>query len=402
MRPLRLAFNHTRLDSLGGVEGYIFNLLHYLLERGHSVDFFGGKFPIDVKHPRLRIVRIPFLRSPRPLRVASFALLSHLYIAREERKQPYDIVQGFSRTYYHTLYRDGSGCRQDYCELYLDRMARKGIRSLYYRINPVDQLVQTIERARYVTRPQRMVIAISSFVRDQILSRYPVRPETVRVIYSGVDCERFHPRLREEGRAKISTLLPPPPGARRHRYLAFVGNDYHRKGLDLVLEVLAERLKESRNSAPDFSLIVAGNDARASHYERKAQDLGLAGRARFLGKRSDISELLAGSDVLLLPSFFDAYANISSEALASGTPVIASSTSGAAELIRPGYGWVLKRNDSSELSRCLNEFFSVEDLGSMREAARGKALELSWDKHYEKIEELYGEVVGDARGDGWL
>jgi UDP-glucose:(heptosyl)LPS alpha-1,3-glucosyltransferase len=228
----------------------------------------------------------------------------------------------------------------------------------------------------------------------------------VRVVYSGVDCERFHPGLREAGRAKIAALfsLPhtsspqhePPPVAfdGRERYLAFVGNDYHRKGLDLVLEALAALLQRGPARAAALRLIVAGRDARAAAYERKARSLGLASRARFLGSRPDVPDLLAGSDVLLLPSYFDAYANVSSEALASGTPVIASATSGAAELIRAGHGWVLAQNGAVELGKALESFLSVEDLGPMRAAARKAALELRWDKHYSQIEDLYGELVG--------
>jgi glycosyltransferase involved in cell wall biosynthesis len=298
MKPLRLAFNHTRLEFTGGVEGYIGNLLGYLLDRGHTVDFFGGKVGAQLTHPNFRLVRVPYLRSPRPLRVASFARWSRRLIEREERVRPYDIVQGFSRTYYHTLYRDGSGCRQDFCELYLDRFVRRGLRKLYYGWNPVDRIVRRIEEKRYVERPQRLVIAISAFVRDQILRHYPVAPETVRVIYSGVDCERFHPRWRGAGRAKIAALLGGEEKLGARRVLAFVGNDYHRKGLDLVLEALARRAARSAGDGPDPVLVVAGGDSRAVEYERRAVSLGLAGSAFFLGKRSDVPEILAGADVL--------------------------------------------------------------------------------------------------------
>ena len=399
-RPLRIALNHTRLDSTGGVEGYISSLLERLLDQGHRVDFFGGKFLLELKHPLLRIIRIPYVRSPRPLRVASFAILSHRIIAREERKAPYDIVQGFSRTYYHTLYRDGAGCRQDYCELYLDRFARKGIRKLYYRLNPVDALVRRIERQRYVLRPQKMVIAISNFVKDQILGRYPVKPETVRVIYSGVDCMRFRPDLREKGRAAFQSLLPPAAGAPRRRRLVFAGNDYHRKGLDLILQVLSARLRGAKDGAADFSLLVAGSDERAADYERKASEMGLGARVRFLGKRQDLPEILAGADLLLLPSYFDAYANVTSEALASGTPVMVSPTSGAAEFVRPEYGWVLRRNNAEDLSRALGDFFSRSDLEPLRAQARAAALELSWERHYEEIDRAYREFVASKEKAG--
>jgi len=393
VKPLRIAFNHTRLDSSGGVEGYIANLLRYLLDRGHSVDFFTGKVRFELKHPGLRIFRVPYIRAPRPARVASFALLSHRCIAREEKKRPYDIVQGFSRTYYHTLYRDGSGCRRDYCELYLNRLARSGLRRLYYSMNPIDRLVRTIERIRYVKRPQVMVIAISSLVREQILRRYHVAPETVRVVYSGVDCDRFHPDLRETGRRTVTGLFPESDPGQRSRYVAFVGNDYRRKGLDLVLEALAFRFKEPRQGEPALYLFVAGRDSRASSYERQAAALGLADRVRFLGSRSDIPELLAGSDALLFPTYFDAYGNIANEALASGIPVITSSTAGAAELIRPEHGWVLEENDARHLSSALEEFCKIEDLAPTRQAAREAALALSWDRHYGELEKIYQELA---------
>ncbi len=393
MRPLRLALNHTRLDRTGGVEGYLWNLLHHLLARGHSIDLFAGKFLAEISHPNLRIIRVPYLRSPRPIRVASFASWSAKAIARQEQIRPYDVVQGFSRTYYHTLYRDGAGCRADYCEHYLDRWARLGLRKLFYRLNPVDWIVRRIERKRYVERPQKRVIAISSFVRNQILTRYPsVQPESVRVVYSGVDCDLFHPRHREAGQGRISLIFGGPQPQDTVRTLLFVGNDYHRKGLDLVLEALSSR-RSARTGNVDARLVVIGQDARAPEYERKAASLGLSRCVRFLGKRSDVPELMAGADALLLPSYFDPYANVSSEAMASGTPVIASSTSGAAELIRPCHGWVLKQNDAASLRIAIDAFLSVRDLSPLREAARKTAMDLSWDRHYEEIEGIYAEVA---------
>jgi UDP-glucose:(heptosyl)LPS alpha-1,3-glucosyltransferase len=391
MRPLRFALNHTRLASSGGVEGYIWSLVRFLLERGHSVDFFAGKLLAEIEHPAFRAIFVPHLRAPQSLRVASFALASRRAIEREERRRPYDIVQGFSRTYHHTVYRDGSGTRDDYRELYLEPHVRRGLRRLLAAVSPLDAIVRRIERKRYVERPQRMVIAISGFVRDQILRRYPVAPETVRVVYSGVDCERFHPRRREQGRAKLRAIAGGAAGP-AERYLAFVGNDYSRKGLDIALEALALLRQGGAAGGPAFRLFVAGRDAHAARFELRAHGLGLERSVHFLGPRDDIPDILAGADALLLPSRFDAYANVSSEALASGTPVIASATSGAAELIRPEHGRVLERNDPAGLARSLAEL-AARDLSPLRSAARQAALALSWERHYSELEALYEEVL---------
>ena len=177
----------------------MFRLLRSLLERGHAVDYFCARVESELAHPRLRIVRVPTPRAPRALRVAAFARGSRRAILRAGR---YDVVQGFGRTCHHTLYRDGSGCFADYREAFLDRVKRRGLRALA-RLSPTDRVVQAIERARYGAQPPPRVLAISNLVREQILRRYPLPPERVRVLYSGVDLEGRHPRLREAGRAEL-------------------------------------------------------------------------------------------------------------------------------------------------------------------------------------------------------
>src|SRR5262249_29461950 len=141
------------------------------------------------------------------LRVALFARRSARAIEKRAREAPYDVVQGFGRTWYQTVYRDGSGCHADYKEAYLDRVKRRGWRRTHYRLFPTDRTAQAIQGRRYVARPPRVVVAISGLVRDQILRRHPVSPERVRVLYNGIDLERHHPRLAEAGRAQLLPSL---------------------------------------------------------------------------------------------------------------------------------------------------------------------------------------------------
>jgi glycosyltransferase involved in cell wall biosynthesis len=77
--------------------------------------------------------------------------------------------------------------------------------------------------------------------------------------------------------------------------------------------------------------------------------------------------------------------------------VIASATSGAAELIRPGHGWVLERNDVADLGRRLIELRAARDLSPLRSAARDAALLLSWERHYAELEGIYAEVLERER-----
>jgi UDP-glucose:(heptosyl)LPS alpha-1,3-glucosyltransferase len=384
---LHLAFNHTRLADTGGVESYLFQLVHALLRRGHRIDYFCARREAEIEHPGFRVVDVPQPRRPTSLRVALFARRSAAAIAQAEATRRYDVVQGFGRTWYQTLYRDGSGCYADYRAAYLDRVKRSGwFRS--QRLFPSDRVVQRIERRRYAKRPPRAVVAISRLVREQILRRYALPPERVRVLYSGVDLERHHPRLAEAGRAELQRACE------ARRTLVFVGSDFGRKGLDLLLDALARLEREPSCASRAWAVAVIGRDNREEKWKEAAAARGLARRVRFLGFRRDVPALLAGADGLLLPSWFDAFGNVVAEALACGTPALVSASCGAAEWIRDGEnGFVVARQDAALWAERLRAWLAHDVTDGMREMARRTALAYPWDAHVDALLALYRDVA---------
>ena len=384
---MRIAFNHTRLADTGGVESYLFRLVHALLQRGHHIDYFCARREAEIDHPDFRVVDVPQPRRPTSLRVALFARRSAAAIAQAESAQRYDVVQGFGRTWYQTLYRDGSGCHADYRAAYLDRVKRSGwFRS--QRLFPSDGVVQRIERRRYAKRPPRAVVAISQLVREQILRRYALPPERVRVLYSGVDLERHHPRLAEAGRAELLRAC----GSRR--VLVFVGSDFGRKGLDLLLDALARLERDPSCASRAWAVAVIGRDNREEKWKEAAAARGLARRVHFLGFRRDVPALLAGADALLLPSWFDAFGNVVAEALACGTPALVSASCGAAEWIRDGEnGFVVAQQDAALWAERLRAWLARDVPDGMREMARRTALAYPWDAHVDALLALYHDVA---------
>jgi UDP-glucose:(heptosyl)LPS alpha-1,3-glucosyltransferase len=396
--PLRIALNHTRLADSGGVEAYIFRLVHALLARGHAVDYFCARVDRPIEHPAFRTFSVPQPRRPTSLRVALFARRSARAIAGSARDVPYDVVQGFGRTWYQTVYRDGSGCHADYKEAYLDRVKRRGWRRTHYRLFPTDRAVQAIERWRYVARPPRVVIAISRLVREQILRRYALPPERVRVLYNGIDLERHHPRLAEAGRAQLLPALFGPDargdGVSPPRALVFVGSDFGRKGLDLLIDALGELEGDASLAGRRYAVAVVGRDHREEQWQLRAARRGVATRLRFLGYRDDVPSLLAGSDGLVLPSWFDAFGNVVAEAVACGAPVVASASSGGAEWIRDGEnGFVVTRQEPACLARALRALLLRDDVSRLREMARRTALAYPWDAHVDALLALYREAA---------
>jgi len=172
-----------------------------------------------------------------------------------------------------------------------------------------------------VLRASRHVVAVSAQTRDDLLRVYGLPPDRVTVIPSGVDHRRFTP------------LLDPRPALLRwglRRYFLFVGNLFPHKNLFRLLEAF-------RAVPGDIQLVLAGH--RDPRYlpalERHVELLGVGGRVRFLGYVADaeLPALYAGAVALVLPSLYEGFGLPALEAMACGTPVIASTAGGLREAV---------------------------------------------------------------------
>ena len=143
--------------------------------------------------------------------------------------------------------------------------------------------------------------------------------ERTLVLRNGVDLELFRPRDRARARAAL--------GAEGFILLC-VGSLIERKGHDLVIEALTQ--------LPDCTLVIAGDGPRRAELEALARRVGAQDRVRFLGEtpHADLPDLYAAADVLLLPSSREGWANVLLEAMACGTPVVATDVNGTGEVVR--------------------------------------------------------------------
>lgn len=112
------------------------------------------------------------------------------------------------------------------------------------------------------------------------------------------------------------------------------------KGHDVTLAALAQML--------DAYLWIAGDGPDRSRLEQLAQDLGVAGRVRFLGWRDDSSALLRAADVCVFPSRAEPFGNVIPESWANRVPVVAASAYGPRWLIRNGADGVLVPIDDAQ------------------------------------------------------
>jgi UDP-glucose:(heptosyl)LPS alpha-1,3-glucosyltransferase len=387
---MRIALLHPRASLEGGVEGQIHELAVRLLDAGHELHWICER-RADALDPRIRCHRLvtPAL-APRAARVLLFDRLARRELARQG---PFDVVHGFGKTARHDVYRDGSGCRDDFQAFALaDGSAwRRALR----RHGPYARAVARIERERYRPGSCRVVLAISSLVREQILRRYELDPARVRVLHPAVDTDRFSPRLAPAARAQVRAELGLPHAA---PLLAFVGSDFRRKGLPSLLAALRE--------LPGAHALVLGGDrpARAARMRELARELGVASRVRFEGVRGDPERRLAAADGLVFPSGFDAFGNAVLEAMACGLPVVVSRRAGSAEIVLPGKTGALvdAPEDAAQLAAAIRPFLEPRLRAEAGRLARLEAEKHGWPAQLESVLGVYREVAEQKRREARL
>ena len=237
----------------------------------------------------------------------------------------------------------------------------------------------------------RLVLALTERDREQAIQTYGLDPQKVVVVKSGIDTGMFRPLQVNKGR-----LLKGYGIHEAQRPVVFFGGKLTAiKGVDVLLE--AARIY-SRSAGRPITLIAGDGDARAS-LEKQAHALELEG-VYFLGYQSQrhMVKLYNVADVVVLPSREDWFPLVAMEALACGTPVVASDVGGLRQLVNQQTGRLVTPDDPSALAE---EVVALLQVG-FKEKARGSAARhirqnFSWENTVGSIEGVYGDLTGLRR-----
>lgn len=207
----------------------------------------------------------------------------------------------------------------------------------------------------WALRRATRVFTVSERLR-QFAIRSGARPERVKTIPNGIEPAVFFPRDRESCRIKHGF----PAG---RRLIVSAGALVERKGHHRVIEAL----KFVRETGTDAYLAIAGGPGPEGAYERQLRErtsaLGLTASVRFLGPVSSdvMAELMSAADVCCLASTNEGWPNVVHEALACGTPVVATDVGAVPDMLVHGrHGLVVPVNDPPALVRALQEALAMD------------------------------------------
>jgi len=178
------------------------------------------------------------------------------------------------------------------------------------------------------------------------------------------------------------------------RTILFVGRaSSPEKGLRYLLEAMPYVL----SVFPDLKLVIVGEtkpDTKASCLIRQ---LGIQGNVIYEGKvpHHELSKYYARADVLIIPSLSEGLPKVLIEALACGTPVIATKVGGIPEVIRDGYnGLLIEPGKPEEIAKVIIRVFSdFELLDTLSSRVRRSVQNFSWDKAISEFLKMYEELL---------
>lgn len=334
--------------------------------RFRRVPAYDRRHGVEIAHPR-------FLVGPG---TSLYALEARAYAAgiartveRLHERFPFDLVHA------HFIYPDGAVAW---------RIAQRyGVPFVVTEHAPWTGWLDRVGIARQAVPAARSAAAIMSVSTSVLDTVHAYAGEAVRatVVPVGVDADLF---------------VPGDEDARRADQILFVGFINLNKGIDVLLDAMA---RLAAQDAPGRLLLVGGSFYRHTRLQeerlrRQAAMLGLGDRVTFLGRRPqhEVARLMAESAVVVLPSRAESFGAVLVEALACGTPVVATRCGGPEDIVVDGVGELVPVEDPEALADALTRVLADPGRYDVAQLRRYALERFGWPKIADQILAVYREA----------
>ncbi len=263
-----------------------------------------------------------------------------------------------------------------------------------YRINGEKEVLKEADR----------IIAATTAESVQLLWLYQVDESKVLIIPPGVDVCKFYPIPPDEAKEYIGV---PPCG----RMLLFVGRMEPLKGLNVLIEAIGIMRDNDVLKENPFCLAIIGGEPdeygegannELSRVKELSGQYGLQDLITFLGNRSQDSlpYYYSAAEAVVVPSQYESFGMVALEAMACGTPVVASQIGGLAYLVQDRVtGYTVPVDDPKELADRITSLLQDPSLrDKMGSQAVRVAQDYAWEKIAAKLVPVYESLLGNAAG----
>ncbi len=248
-----------------------------------------------------------------------------------------------------------------------------------------------------VVRAADRIVAATPTEKQQLITWYDADPAKIAIIPPGVDLDRFHPIDQNEAKARLGIPL-------HHTNILFAGRIERLKGVDTLLRAACLLRHDHPEVMDNVCLAIVGGDPWAENLDAEMarlqalrSELGVHDLVTFLGAKDQktLPYYYAAAAFVVMPSYYESFGLVALEAMAMGTPVIASEVGGLVHLVKHGYnGLHVPAGDPAALARRMYELITnVDYRKKLGHQARHYAAHFDWNRIAGRILALYCELV---------
>lgn len=312
----------AELSQKGGLEKAFYAIADGFLRKGYEISVLTKTRSCSIDK-RMHIHHISSVKWPKSFRLLSF----NSEVKRWIKKNPSSIVFSMDRTTCPTHMRAGNGVHAAY-------LAKSDGIENSFSLSPYHKTILHLEKKGFENKETKTIFVNSSMVKEEILHYYNVDPDKIEVVHNGVEWDAMQVPFAkwEDERKKVAKRFRLDPDC---FHFLFVGHGYTRKGLNILLKGLSLLPRKS------FFLSVIGEDKHIGLFRSLAAQLGLEKNIAFLGRQRNVIPFYQLADCLVIPSFYDPFANVTVEALAMGLRVISSKSNGGHEVLTKENGHII-------------------------------------------------------------
>lgn len=255
-----------------------------------------------------------------------------------------------------------------------------------------------LEKEMEVLKAADRIIAATPLEKMQIKGKFDVGPDKVDVIPCGVDSNLFKPWKSEEAKFHL--------GLNGQRFILFVGRIDPIKGIDRLIRAMDILTRYDEDNVNGIKLVIVGGclpyqttaeNGELKNLMRLTSELNLKDRVEFLGaKRQDLLPYYYSSaEVCVLPSRYESFGIVALEAMACGTPVVASKVGGLSYVIGDERtGFLVPEGDPELLAERIKWLLAHPDTREKFGREASKWVErFEWSVITDRVINLYSQLV---------
>ncbi len=379
--------------DVGGMNLYILALSHEMNKLGVEVDIFARRHDPDEPeiiniNERTRLIHIPAGAAKDIAKTEIYDCLPEFqanlqaFMARD--RAHYDVI----RSHYWT---SGLVAEKLKSQLQIPHVITfHTLGSVKNRASgTAEEPELRIQAEKEIVEHADCIVTSTEEGKNNLIHLYGGQPQKIRVIPAGVDLDLFHPADREEARRELAL-------EEYRRVLLFAGRLQPFKGLDLLLHAMTYL----PNHGTTRLLVVGGNAGKKDEMVKMnslVNDLGIGSMVGFVGpvEHDRMPTFYNAADICVVPSYHESFGMVAVEALASGTPVLASRVGGLATIVRDGEtGYLFDERSPEVLATYLCLLMSENEIRkSMAQSARQSVEKYNWSATANSLFRLYRELT---------